>query len=59
MQDSVLILNYVMKQQTVRYLKGTSDKGLILNKDNSRKLECYIDADFAGCWVKEQLHELS
>ena len=32
-----------------RYLKGTSDKGLIL-KPNGSSLDLYVDADFAGNW---------
>jgi hypothetical protein len=38
-----------------RYLKGTKDKGLILNpnKNDVLKVECYADADFAGLWNAE------
>jgi hypothetical protein len=32
------------------YLKGTSDKGLILKPDGVRGLEVYVDADFVGNW---------
>ena len=35
-----------------KYLKGTSDRGLILNPDKSKGLECFVDADFAGGWNK-------
>ena len=34
----------------VKYLKGTRDKGVILNPDSSRGLEVFVDADFAGNW---------
>ena len=35
-----------------RYLKGTSDKGLIF-KPNGEALECFVDADFSGNWDPE------
>ena len=35
-----------------RYLKGTSDKGIILKPDPSRGIECYVDASFATGWDK-------
>ena len=37
----------------MRYLKHTSDKGLILRPDISRGLECHVDADFAGGFSPE------
>ena len=36
-----------------RYLKGTQDKGLILNPTSEMKLDCFVDADFAGLWGVE------
>ena len=36
-----------------RYLKGTVDKGMILQIDESKGIECYTDADFVGGWNKE------
>jgi len=39
-------------KRIVRYLKRTSDKGLILKPDTSRGLECNVDADFAGGFNK-------
>jgi Reverse transcriptase (RNA-dependent DNA polymerase) len=36
-----------------RYLKGTRDKGLILNPDGKSGLEVYVDADFVGNWDPE------
>ena len=36
-----------------RYLKGTLDKGLILNPTEDLCLDCYPDADFAGLWGRE------
>ena len=34
-----------------RYLKGTRDKGLILDPTgNPLNIDCYVDADFAGLW---------
>ena len=37
-----------------RYLKGTLDKGLILNPTESFSIDCYPDADFAGLWGYEK-----
>ena len=39
--------------QIAKYLKGTRDKGIIMNPDLSKSLEVYADADFAGNWHKE------
>ncbi|KAL7548695.1 hypothetical protein ACHAWF_014726, partial [Thalassiosira exigua] len=36
-----------------RYLKGTVDKGLILNPSADLRIDCYPDADFAGPWGHE------
>ena len=33
-----------------RYLLKTRDKGLVLRTDNSKGLECFVDADWAGSW---------
>ena len=33
-----------------RYLLGTRDKGLIFTPSQSLKLDCYVDADFAGLY---------
>jgi hypothetical protein len=35
-----------------RYLAGTRDKGIIM-KPEVRGFECYVDADFAGNWDKD------
>ena len=32
----------------LRYLKGTMDKGMILDPSNKHELDCYVDSDFAG-----------
>ena len=37
----------------VRYLIGTTDKGMILNPNNE-VFECFADADFCGLWDKER-----
>ena len=44
-----------------RYLKATSDKGLVLRPDLSRPLDidCYVDADFTGLYGYEQPHDPS
>ena len=36
-----------------RYLKGTMDKGLILDPSDDYVIDCYPDADFAGLWGHE------
>ena len=33
-----------------RYLLDTRKRGIIYKPDKSKALECYVDADFAGCW---------
>ena len=33
-----------------RYLKGSMDKGLILDPSDDLAIDCYPDADFAGLW---------
>lgn len=38
-----------------RYLKGTIDKGLILEPSDDLTLDCYTDADFAGLWGHKSL----
>ena len=40
----------------VRYLKGTKDKGIELNPNDS-SFECYVDADFAGLWDSESAED--
>lgn len=48
--------NAVMR--IARYLKGTSDQGLILRPDKTKlnSLDVYVDADFAGAYTSED-HE--
>jgi len=36
-----------------RYLLKTSDKGIILKHTPELTIDCYVDADFAGLWNKE------
>lgn len=36
-----------------RYLKGTREHGLIFHPKKSMKLDCYVDADFAGLYSVE------
>ena len=36
-----------------RYLKGTADKGLIMQPDHEQLLDLHVDASFAGDWDKE------
>ena len=36
-----------------RHLLGTKDCGIVFRLDDAYGLECYVDADFAGGWDKE------
>jgi hypothetical protein len=40
-------------KRIIRYLKGTQDKGIILNPDKEKGIQCYVDADFAGGYSTE------
>ena len=40
-------------KRIIKYLVGPKDKGLIMTPDISKGLECYVDADFAGAYDKE------
>ena len=51
--DPKLIHEQAVKR-IVRYLKGTSDKGIIMKPDHSKGIECFVDASFAGDWIKER-----
>ena len=42
----------------IRYLAGTKDKGVIYKRPKALTLECYVDADFAGLYNRED-HENS
>jgi hypothetical protein len=33
-----------------KYLKGTKEKGIIINPDKKKGLQCFVNADFAGGW---------
>ena len=35
-----------------RYLLGTKELGLVLRPDPNRSFDCYVDASFAGEWIK-------
>jgi hypothetical protein len=38
-----------------RYIKGTIDKGLVINPSTARiELDLYVDADYAGTWVNTE-----
>ena len=38
----------------LRYVKGTEDKGLILETSQNLQVYCYVDADFASLWGVEE-----
>ena len=46
----------VAAKRIVRYLKGTMDEGITLTPDKSQGFKCYVDADFAGSWHKDESH---
>ncbi len=39
------------------YLKGTQDKGLILNPTGRLDIDCYVDANFVGLWPHEDKND--
>jgi Reverse transcriptase (RNA-dependent DNA polymerase) len=43
-------------KRIIRYLSGTSDKGIRFTPDLAQGLDCYVDADFAGLYGYED-HE--
>ena len=51
--DPKLIHEQAVKR-ICRYLKGTSDKGMILCPDDSRGVDCYVDASFATEYDKSR-----
>jgi len=40
-----------------RYLLKTSEKGIILKPSSELTVDCYVDADFAGLWNREDHNE--
>ena len=36
-----------------KYLLGTKDRGMCFTPDITRGIECFVDADFAGSWDKD------
>mmetsp|Transcript_22323 Transcript_22323/g.48518 ORF Transcript_22323/g.48518 Transcript_22323/m.48518 type:complete len:523 (+) Transcript_22323:114-1682(+) len=40
-----------------KYLKGTKDKGFVMRPDQSKGLEVFVDADFAGNWDQEESND--
>ncbi|KAI2499350.1 hypothetical protein MHU86_15132 [Fragilaria crotonensis] len=43
----------VAVKRILRYLKATQDKGLIMSPTDDRRVDCYVDADFAGAFAVE------
>ena len=41
-------------KRVLKYLKGTTNNGLIMNTDPEKVIECYVDADFSGGWNQEE-----
>ena len=46
-------------KQIGRYLQGTKTKGMTINpiRNGELHVECYADADFAGLWGQEDVHD--
>ena len=44
----------VALKQICKYLQGTKDKGIVLKPSIIMKLDCYVDANFAGLWGFEE-----
>ena len=49
----------IAAKQIVRYLKRTKEAGLVLKPALSQGLKCYVDADFAGSWNKDNGEDAS
>ena len=47
----------VAVKRILRYLKETQDKGLIMTPTTEHMVDCYVDADFAGAFAVENLHD--
>ena len=41
-------------KRIIRYLVKTKDKGIEVNIDESKGIECYVDADFCGNYHKDR-----
>ena len=41
-------------KSVLKYLKGTSEQGIMMNPYPKKDIEYYIDADFAGVWNQEE-----
>jgi hypothetical protein len=50
-------IHEIAVRRIVHYLKGTKEKGYILQPSTSRTLDCFVDADFAGLWSSELAHD--
>ena len=37
-------------KRIAKYLKGTSDRGIVYHPDKTKGIECYVEADFSGGW---------
>ena len=40
-------------KRIVRYLKGTRNRGLVMQPSGAFNVDCYVDADFCGLWGSE------
>ena len=43
-------------KRILRYLKATSDKGMIMTPTTEQRVDCYVDSDFAGNFAVEHSH---
>jgi hypothetical protein len=43
--------------RTGRYLKGTMERGIIMTPTQEPRVDCYPDADFAGLYGHEDVHD--
>ena len=46
--------HWVAAKRIFKYLKGTKNYGLRYSKNNNKELECFVDADYAGCQEKRK-----
>ena len=44
-------------KRILRYLKETSNKGMLMTPSDEQRVDCYVDSDFAGNFAVENSHD--
>jgi hypothetical protein len=50
-------INEITVRNIGRYLHGTRYTGYFLNPNNTKNLDCYVDADFSGLWNPDEAQD--